>query len=250
MPNDKPKELIPLSTQFYQIQQQAQQQVLQESIPLHTTIQLSNIELQDDNLLQSFPPIPTAETSKFQQVPIFEFDNIDNTVLDKNSVEQTDESFKNQDSDSLALIPANVSNTLTYHQLQGVTQLQFIISLSQEISQLLDSNIPHQLSISYNTTNIHNVQLAQLYNMLSTPFSSYVNSSNIGADLPSLEEQEDQDIKPLFIIHINICFFMILYRNFYRSSYHQNLFNNVMIFINMIYYIALLNTLGIFLHNL
>ena len=90
MPKDKPKELIPLSTQFYQIQQQAQQQVLQESIPLHTTIQLSNIELQDDNFLQSFPPIPTAETSQFQHVPIFEYDNIDNMVLDEKSIEQTD----------------------------------------------------------------------------------------------------------------------------------------------------------------
>ena len=78
VPKDKPKELIPLSTQFYQIQQQAQQQVLQESIPLHTTIQLSNIELQDNNFLQSFSPIPTTETSQFQQVLIFEYDNTDN----------------------------------------------------------------------------------------------------------------------------------------------------------------------------
>ena len=173
--------------------------MLQESIPLHTTIQLSNIELQDNNLLQPFPPIPTAETSQFQQVPIFEYDNIDNTVLDEKSVEQTDESFKNQDSDSLALVPANVSNALTYHQLQGVTQLQFIISLSPEISQLLDSNIPNQLSISYNTTNIHNAQLTQLYNILTTLFASYINSNNIGADPPSPEEQEDHDIKPFFL---------------------------------------------------
>ena len=117
-------------------------------------------------------------------------------VLDEKSIEQTDESFKNQDTDSLALVPTNVSNTLTYHQLQGITQSQFIISLSPEISQLLDSNIPHQLSISYNTTNTHNTQLAQLYNMLSTLFASYINSNNIGTKPPSLEEQEDQDINP------------------------------------------------------
>ena len=48
----------------------------------------------------------------------------------------------------------------------------------------------------YNTTNIHNAQLAQLYNMLSTLFTSYINSNNIGADPPSPEEQEDQDINP------------------------------------------------------
>ena len=65
----------------------------------------------------------------------------------KNLLNKQTESFKNQDTDSLALVPANVSNVLTYHQLQGVTQSQFIISLSPEISQLLDSNIPHQLSI-------------------------------------------------------------------------------------------------------
>ena len=52
VPKDKPKEPIPLSTQFYQIQQQAQQQILQETVPLHTTIQPNNIELQDHNLLQ------------------------------------------------------------------------------------------------------------------------------------------------------------------------------------------------------
>ena len=49
---------------------------------------------------------------------------------------------------SLALVPANVSNTLAYHQLQRATQSQFIISLIPEVSQLLDSNIP-QLSILY-----------------------------------------------------------------------------------------------------
>ena len=168
MPKDKPKELIPLLTQIYQIQQQAQQQVLQESIPIHTTIQPNNIELQDNNLLQPFPSTSTLETLQFQQVPIFEYDNIDNTVLDEKSVEQINESFKTQDNQSLALVPANVSNTLTYHQLQGATQLQFIISLSPEISQLLDSNIPHQLSILYNTTNIHNAQLVQLYNTYNT----------------------------------------------------------------------------------
>ena len=70
------------------------------------------------------------------------------------------------------------------------------MSSSPEISQLLDFNIPHQLSIPYNTTNIHNAQLAQLYNMLTMLFTSYINSNNIGADLPSPEEQEDHDTKP------------------------------------------------------
>ena len=71
VPKDKPKELIPLSTQFYQIQQQAQQQALEENSPVHTTIWPDNIELQDDNFLQLYPTTPTSETSLFQQVPIF-----------------------------------------------------------------------------------------------------------------------------------------------------------------------------------
>ena len=86
MPKDKPKELIPLLTQFYQIQQQAQQQVLEETVPIHTTIQPNNIELQDNNLLQPYLSTPTSETSLFQQVPILEYDNIDNTILDETSV--------------------------------------------------------------------------------------------------------------------------------------------------------------------
>ena len=123
-------------------------------------------------------------------------------VLDEKYIEQTDELFKNQGTDSLPLVPANVSTALAYHQLQGITQSQLIISLSPEISQLLDSNIPHQLSISYNTTNTHIAQLAQLYNTFSTLFISYVNSNNIGTNPPSLEEQEYQDINP-FIYNLH-----------------------------------------------
>ena len=112
-----------------------------------------------------------SETPHFQQVPIFEYDNIDHTVLDENFIEEINELLIMQDDHSLVLVPAIVSNTLTYHQLQGPTQSQFIISLSPEVSQLLDSNIPQQLSISYNATNIHNTQLAQLYNTLIALFA-------------------------------------------------------------------------------
>ena len=38
VPKDKPQEPILLSVQFQQIQQQAQQRVLQEVVPPHTTI--------------------------------------------------------------------------------------------------------------------------------------------------------------------------------------------------------------------
>ena len=65
VPKDKPKELVPLSTQFYQIQQQVQQQDLEESSPLHATIQPDNIELQDNDFLELYPPAPTSETSLF-----------------------------------------------------------------------------------------------------------------------------------------------------------------------------------------
>ena len=63
--------------------------MLQESVPLHTTIQPNNIKLQDDNFLQPLLSTPTVESSQFQQVPIFEYDNIDNTELDEKSVEHT-----------------------------------------------------------------------------------------------------------------------------------------------------------------
>ena len=82
-------------------------------------------------------------------------------------------------------------NTLTYHQLQGAKQLQVIISLSPETVQLLDSNIPHQLSISYNSINIEISSLAQLYHTLTALFASYIHSNNIGAEL-ELQEEEEQ----------------------------------------------------------
>ena len=78
----------------------------------------------------------------------------------------------------------------SYHQLQGATQLQFIISLSPEIVQLLDSNIPQQLSTLYNTINIHNSQLAQLYHMLTALFASYIYLNNTDAESMPQEEEE------------------------------------------------------------
>ena len=121
VPKGKPKEQIPLSMQFYQIQQQAQQWAIEETAPLHATIQSNNIELQDDLLLQPCLSTPTPETPQFQQVPIFEYDNIDNTVSDEKLLEQTNESLIVQDDHSSALVPHNVSNTLAYHQLQRET---------------------------------------------------------------------------------------------------------------------------------
>ena len=50
--------------------------------------------------------------------------------------------------------------------------------------------------------NIHNTQFAQLYNMLTTHFASYLHLNNIGAETPSLEEEEDPNIKPF---HNNTC---------------------------------------------
>ena len=99
---------------------------------------------------------PTSEIPPFQQVPIFEYDSIDNNIDEEAYVEQNNEQSIVQDNNNLAIVPVNVLNTLTYHQLQGATQSQFIISLSPEIVQLLDSNISQQLSILYNTTNTHN----------------------------------------------------------------------------------------------
>ena len=173
-----------------------QQQALEETTPIHTTIQLNNIELQYTKLLQPYPTSPTSETSPFQQVPIFEYDNIDYTVSEEKSTDEMNEPLIIQDDHSLALVPANASNTLAYHQLQGGTQSQFIISLSLEVSQLLDSNIPQQLSISYNPTNTHNTQLVQLYNTLIALFASYIHSNNIGAELSSLEEEKDHNTNP------------------------------------------------------
>ena len=154
VPKDKPKKLIPLSTQFYQIQQQAQQQALEENSPVHTAIQPDNIELQHDSFLQLYPTTPTSETSLFQQVPIFEHNSIDNITTNDSVTDQTDEPLEVHDDKSLQLVPASVSNTLTYHQFPGAKQLQFIISLSPQISQLLDANIPQQISILCNTTNL------------------------------------------------------------------------------------------------
>ena len=159
VPKHKPKELIPLSTQLYQIQQQAQQQTFEEISPLHTTLWPDNIELQDNNFLELYPPSSTSETSLFQQVPIFEHNIIDNTSFDELTIDKTDETLEVYDDKDLQLVPANVSNTLTYHQLPGAKQLQFIISLSPQVLQLLDANISQQLSILCNTTNLHNVQL-------------------------------------------------------------------------------------------
>ena len=96
--------------------------------------------------------------------------------MKKHSVEQNNEQSIVQDNISLVIVPANVLNTLTYHQLQGPTQLQFIISLSPKIAQLLDSNIPQQLSISYNTTNIDNSLLAQLYTICLQDFFCFIHT--------------------------------------------------------------------------
>ena len=167
MPKDKPQGPIPLSAQFQQIQQQAQQRVLEEAVPLHTTIKPDNIVLQDNDLLQphlapSLPEIP--------QVPIFKYDSTDNNIDEDIHIEQDNQQLTVQDNNSLAIVPANVLNTLAYHQLQGATQSQFIISLSPEMAQLLDSHIPQQFSFLYNTTNINNSLLAQLYHMLTASF--------------------------------------------------------------------------------
>ena len=127
MPKDRPKKLVPLSTQFYQTQQQAQQQALEESSPLHATVWPDNIELQNNNFLEPYPPASTSETSLFQQVPIFEHNNTDNITLNELTIDKTDETLEVHDDKSLQLVPANVSNTLAYHQLPGAKQLQFII---------------------------------------------------------------------------------------------------------------------------
>ena len=142
--------------QFYQIQQQAQQQALEENLPIHTTIWPDNIELQDDDLSELYSTTPTSETSLFQKVPIFEHSNIDNIIINDSVNDQTGEPLEIHDDNSLQLVPASVSNTLAYHQLPGAKQLQFIISLSPQISQLLDANIPQQLSILCNMTNLQN----------------------------------------------------------------------------------------------
>ena len=67
--------------QFYQIQQQAWQQALEENLPIHTTIWPDNIELQDNDLSELYSTTPTLETLLFQQVPIFEHNNIDNIII-------------------------------------------------------------------------------------------------------------------------------------------------------------------------
>ena len=59
--------------------------------------------------------------------------------------------------------------------------------------QLLDSNIPQQLSILYNTTNTHNSLLVWLYHMLTALFTSYIHMNNIGAEPALQEEEEKQD---------------------------------------------------------
>ena len=50
----------------------------------------------------------------------------------------------------------------------------------------------------YNTTNLQNAQLTQLYNMLITLFASYLHLTNLGTDSPTSEEKEDQNTEPLF----------------------------------------------------
>ena len=170
MPKDKPQKSAPLSEQFQQIQQQAQQRALEETAPLHTMTKPNNIELQDNHLLQPYLAPPTPEIPHFKQVPLFDSDSFDNNIDKDIFVQQNQEHLIDQYNKSLAIVPANVLNTLAYHQLQGATQSQFIISLSPEIVQLLDSNIPHQLSILYNTNNIESSSLAQLYHMLTALF--------------------------------------------------------------------------------
>ena len=125
MPKDKPKELVPLSTQFYQIQQQAQQQAIEENLPIHTTIWPDNIELQDDNFPEPYSTMPTLETSLFQQVPIFEHNNINNIITNDLVTNQTDQLLEIHDDNSLQLVPASVSNTLAYHQLPGAIYDKF-----------------------------------------------------------------------------------------------------------------------------
>ena len=116
--------------------------------PTKSSIQPDKIVLQDSNLLQLHLATPTSEVPSFQQVPIFVYDSIDNNIDEEAYVEQNNEQLIVQDNSNLAIVPVNVSNTLTDHQLQVETQSQFIISLSPEIAQLLDSNISQQLSIS------------------------------------------------------------------------------------------------------
>ena len=102
VPKDKTKELVPLSTQFYQIQQ-AQQQAPEENSPIHTTIWPDNIELQNNNFLQLYPTTPTSETLLFQQVPIFEHNNIDNIIRNDSVTDQIDEPLEVHDDNSYNL---------------------------------------------------------------------------------------------------------------------------------------------------
>ena len=95
-------------------------------------------------------------------------------MRNKNLLELTNNFLDSDDEYNSIVIPTSVSNTLTYPQLQGVTQSQFIIGLDSKILHLLDSVIPHQLNITYNNTNRHNSQMAQLYNTFAAVFASYM----------------------------------------------------------------------------
>ena len=76
-------------------------------------------KLQDNNFPEPYSTTPTSETLLFQQVPIFEHNNIDNIITNDSVTDQTDEPLEIHDDNSLQLVPASVSNTPAYHQLPG-----------------------------------------------------------------------------------------------------------------------------------
>ena len=88
VPKDKPQKSAPLSEQFQQIQQQAQQRALEETAPLHTMMKSNNIVPQDNDLLQPYLALPTSEIPQFEQVPLFDSDSFDNNIDEDIFVQQ------------------------------------------------------------------------------------------------------------------------------------------------------------------
>ena len=61
----------------------------------------------------------TSETSVFQQVPIFEHNNIDDIIINDSVNDETDEPLEIHDDKSFNLHLPVPQNTLAYHQLPG-----------------------------------------------------------------------------------------------------------------------------------
>ena len=142
--------------------------------------------------------IPQHLHQKLHYFNRYQHNNINNIITNDSITDQTDELLEIHDDNSSQRVPASVSNTLAYHQLPGAKQSQVIISLSPQISQLLDANIPQQLNILCNTPNLQNAQLTELHNMLITLFASYLHLTHLGIYSSTSEEKEDQNTEPFF----------------------------------------------------